>query len=356
MKKLIPLFKPHMPELPELHNIINSGFLASGKYTNDFENKLKDYFETNSLIVASSYHISILIAITALDIKYGDEIIASPMGCLASIQPYLSYGLKIIWADVNPETGTLSPESVEKKITKNTKAIIHNHYCGYPGDIDSINEIGKKYNIPVIDDGIECFGSIYKNKKIGNCGTDITVFSFNAVRIPNTIDGGCVIFKDENLYRKALLIRDCGIDRGNFRDANGEINPNCDISIIGYSGTMSNVNGYIGSKQMNCIDNIIQKQRINASKLEQVLKDRNDIKILSSNYSKPNYWIFGVLAENKEKFMNEMRLRGLTASSVHINNNIYSVFGDKVYLPGVDKFISKFVALPSGWWIDDYEF
>ena len=209
---MVPLYKPYMPKLPEMDAILHSGALAYGNYTKMFEKKLCDYFGVTYLLVTTSFHLSISVALTAMGLKNGDDIIASPMACLASAQPYLSYGLNVIWADVDPKTGTLDPESVEKRITKNTKAIIHNHFCGYPGYIDEINGIGRKHGIPVIDDGIECFGSEYRGKKIGNCGADVTIFSLTAVRFCNCIDGGALIFKDKNLYEKSLLLRDCGID------------------------------------------------------------------------------------------------------------------------------------------------
>ena len=123
----------------------------------------------------------------------------------------------------------------EKKLVNKQKQ--HNHFCGYPGFIDEINVIGKEYGISVIDDCIEAFGSEYKGRKLGNCGTDITIFSFNAVRIPNTIDGGAIIIHNKDLLKQAVLIRDCGIDRSIFRDELGEISPLCDITVTGNGNT-----------------------------------------------------------------------------------------------------------------------
>lgn len=351
---MIPLYKPFMPDLPDMLQVLNSGLLAYGAHTREFEDKLKKYFNTDYIVTTNSFNTAISVAITSLGLSFGDEIIASPMACLASTQPYLSAGLKIVWADVDNKSGTLDPKSVEEKITSETKAIIHNHFCGYPGYIDEINAIGKKYGISVIDDGIECFGSEYKNKKIGNCGTDISVFSFNAVRIPNTIDGGAVIFKDKKAYQDSLLIRDCGIDRKIFRDDLGEINPNCDINKIGFSATMSNVNGYIGSMQMDIVHTLINKQRLNAAVWDNRLFDKG-YKIIESDNCNPNYWVYGILVEDKLKEIKFFREKGFYASGIHINNNIYSVFGKSKTLPGVDDFYSHFVALPCGWWIDDLE-
>ncbi|MFY8166711.1 MAG: aminotransferase class V-fold PLP-dependent enzyme, partial [Sediminibacterium sp.] len=203
---MIPLYKPFMPEVPLVDEILHSGKLSYGQHGKAFEQQLCAYLEVNNLIVTNTFSNGISVAITTLGLKHGDMVIVSPMACLASTQPLVALGLNVIWADVDPNLGTLDPDSVKNVIKKNPniKLIIHNHYCGYVGHIDEINALGKEYGIPVMDDGIEAFGSEYKGKKLGNVSSDITVFSFGAVRIPNTIDGGAVIFKDEALYKKSL--------------------------------------------------------------------------------------------------------------------------------------------------------
>ncbi len=350
---MIPLFKPYMPELPELNEILYSGRLACGEYTKQFEDSLKDYFNTSYILVTNTFSLAISVAVTALGLTFGDEIVASPMGCLASTQPYASMGLRVKWCDIDPASGTLSPDALRNTVTAKTKAIVHNHFCGYPGYIDEINAIGAEYGIPVIDDGIEGFGSEYKGKKVGCCGTDVTVFSLTAVRLPNTIDGGIIIFKNKEAYLKALRIRDCGIDRGAFRDELGEINPSCDISEIGYSATMSNVNAYIGLKQMPRLNELLSAQRENARRWDAVLKEYSNVFAVSRENTLPNYWVYGLRAVNKRDCIKAFRERGYYASGVHINNNIYSVFGDKVELPGVSDFHSHFLAIPCGWWMGE---
>lgn len=353
---MIPLYSPYMPEVPEMDSILKSGALAYGNYTKEFEKKLKAYFGTEYLIVTNSFNTAISVVLTTLGIEPGDSVIVSPMACLASTQPYLSSRLNVCWADVNPLTGTLEPDSVRKQIKSEAKAIVHNHFCGYPGYIDEINAIGNEYGIPVIDDGIECFGSEYKGRKIGNCGTDVTVFSLTAVRFCNCIDGGVVIFKDKELYEKSLLIRDCGIDRTRFRDELGEIDPDCDISMIGYSATMSNVNGYIGLKQMDIIEDLLSKHKVQADKWTSFFEDQSKFIPLYRENCKPNYWVYGLLVDDKVETIKKFRKMGYYASGVHIRNDIYSVFGKQnVELPGVEKFYNSFVALPCGWWVTGYE-
>lgn len=350
---MIPLYKPYMPNLPELDAVLHSGALTYGDYTKRFEERLRTYFGTPYLMVTANFHLAISVVLTTMGLKPKDNIIASPMACLASTQPYLSYGLHINWADVDPKTGTLDPSSVEESITVNTKAIIHNHFCGYPGYIDEINEIGKRFSIPVIDDGIECFGSEYHGMKIGSCGTDVTILSLTAVRFCNCLDGGVVIFKDKDLYEKSLLIRDCGIDRTRFRDELGEINRDCDISLVGYSATMSNVNGYIGLKQMDDINELLKKHRAQAEKWRDRYDFQSSVIPIHREDCKPNYWVYGVLAHDKTETIKTFREMGYYASGVHIRNDIYSVFGKRrIELPGVEEFYNSFVALPCGWWME----
>lgn len=349
---MIPLYKPYMPALPEIDSIIHSGALAYGNYTKQFEDKLREYFGTPYLMVTTSFHLAISVTLTAMNIKHGDEVIASPMACLASTQPYLSNGCKIRWADVDPKTGTLDPGSVNKRVTGDTKAIIHNHFCGYPGYIDEINDIGTRYGIPVIDDGIECFGSEYHGMKVGNCGTDVTIFSLTAVRFCNCIDGGIIIFKDKDLFEKSLLIRDCGIDRTRFRDELGEISPNCDISLVGYSAMMSNVNGYIGLKQMEKISELLASHRSQAEKWRDTYDFQSKMVPIYRENCNPNYWVYGLLTDEKIQTIKSFRNMGYYASGVHIRNDIYSAFGKQnIVLPGVEEFYKNFVALPCGWWM-----
>ncbi|TDL99964.1 MAG: aminotransferase DegT [Flavobacteriaceae bacterium] len=351
---MIPIYKPYMPEgiTKELETILYSSQLGFGKYGQQFEAQLKKFIGTEFVLSVNSYNMAMLILLSTLDLQPGDEIIASPVSCLASNQPFVTRKLKVVWADINPNTGTLCPKDVEQKITNKTKAIFHNHFCGYVGEIDKINSLGIKYNIPIIDDGIEAFGSEYNGKRLGNLGTDVTVFSFQTVRLPNTIEGGAIVFKNKKLYDKAVLIRDFGIDRQNFRTADGEINPDCDIHLEGFGGMMSEVNSFLGVKQMEEIEELLQKQKRNGEKWTAQLKESQNIQPLEiNNNTNPNYWVFGTLSQNKNQTIEHFKSKGFFATGVHINNNIYSVFNNNVNLKGVNEFKSKFVAIPCGWWL-----
>jgi dTDP-4-amino-4,6-dideoxygalactose transaminase len=351
---MIPLYKPYMPEnLPELNEILHSGALSYGKWGKAFENKLQEFIGTSNIAIVNSYNSAMLVTLTTLGVKCGDEVIASPMSCLASNQPFATMGITVVWADIDPETGTLSPEDVQKKITKKTKAIFHNHFCGYLGYIDEINEIGKKHGLFVVDDAIEAFGSEYKGNKIGNLGTDATIFSFQTVRLPNTIDGGAVVFKNSDLFEKAKRSRDYGIDRTRFRDEIGEISSKFDISEPGFGALPNEINSYIGCRQMDLIEHIFNIQQLNAKQWITILADKYpDITFIKQENSTPNFWVFGLRVSDKIKYLKFFRDNNFYASGVHLNNNAYSVFGSDTNLLGVNEFFKSFLAIPCGWWVD----
>lgn len=349
---MIPLFKPYMPqELPEIDSILHSGALAYGKWGHEFEKKIGKYIGNAQILATNSFNAAYQVAVTTLGLQPDDEVIGSPMTCLASNQPFATQHVKVVWADIEPSTGMLDVEDVRKKITPRTKAILMNHFCGYVGYVDEVLTLAKEYGLFVIEDAIEGFGSEYKSKKVGNLGADVTVYSFQTVRLPNTIDGGAVSFKDKALYDKAILIRDYGIDRPHFRDDLKEISPLCDISIPGYGATPSEINSYVGCLQMDIVGELFDKQQQQAGKWS-VLLDEKDVKPVSIVVdTKPNYWVYGVLADNKRVFMEEWRNKGYYASGVHLPNTYYSVFGNQPELKGVQEFYSKYVALPCGWWM-----
>ena len=355
MMENILLYKPYMPkELPEIGNILHSGALAYGKWGRLFEKMIADYVGIPYVVAVNSYNAAAQVALKTLGIGVGDEIITSPQSCLASNMPLLSCGAKVVWADIDPKTGTLAPDSVKKKISPRTRVIFHNHHCGYPGYIDEINDLGKEKGLFVIDDCIEAFGATYKGRVLGNTGADVSLYSFQTVRLPNTIDGGAISFRDGDLYEKACRMRDLGVDRKTFRDQLGEISPASDVTFPGMGVTINEISSYIGSCQMQDIDVLLRRQRDNAKKWTEYLSAEVGATPLGRFEISPNYWVYGLLYDKgREEGINYFRKMGYHASSVHLPNYYYSVFNDAGKdLLGVREFYNHYVALPCGWWFN----
>lgn len=339
----------------EINKILFSGQLTSGHNVRLFEKQLQDYIGNPYVLVTGNNNYASIIALALSGLSKDDEVIASPIACLASNQPVLNFQAKIVWADIDPLTGSLDPDDVIKKITSKTKVILHYHWCGYLGYIDEVNQIGKDYGVVVIDDAIESFGSEYKGKKVGNLGTPITTFSFQTVRLPNSIDGGALAFSDEQTYQSALRMRDFGINRSNFRDSLGEISSKSDIISIGYNAIMNELNAYIGFKNMQKTPELIAKQCVNASFLNNQLIEA-DFPLQAQPNTKPNYWVYSLFSLNQQEAITKYRNLGLYASKVHLRNDYYSCFGKfNDTLLGAKEFAGKQLSIPSGWWFNHTE-
>ncbi len=352
---MIPIFKPYIPEniILDIERNLYSGKLSFGTNGREFENKISSYLNNDKFISTSSFNYALLILLSSLGLNAGDEILASPVSCLASNQPFAIKSLKIKWLDINPLTGGICVEDLKKKISIKTKAVFINYFCGYLSDIEEIFKIVKERNLPLIDDSIEAFGSEFKSLKVGNLYADATVFSFQTVRLPNTIEGGGISFKDSELFNRSILIRDYGINRSKFRDKDGEISPKCDIEFEGYGAMMPEINSIIGNGQIEIIDSLLNIQRENARIWNNVIENLDNVSnLLVSKDTQPNYWVYGILAKDKQSTLKHFRELGFYATGVHINNNIYSVFKDKSNLKGVNEFMQKFLAIPSGWWVE----
>lgn len=353
---MIPLYKPYVPELPNLSDVVYSGKLSFGKYSKEFEYKLSIKLDSPNTLIVNSFSNAMFIVLTCIGVKPGDYVIVSPMCCLASTQPLSVLGLNILWADVDPKTGTLCPYSVKELLKYNVKAILHNHFAGYVGHIDEINAIASEYSIPVIDDCIEAFGSKYKNKYLNQHKSDYTLYSFNPVRFLNTVDGGAISFKSKSNYDLAILLRDAGIDRSIFRDNLGEICPNCDIHLPAYSATPNEIFSYIGLMQLDSVDSLIKTHQKNAQIFNSVTDD-SKFEQLYQNHSSPNNWVSAFLVDDNRRMIQELSSNHITASAIHLRNDNYSIFRNDLNinqnLPGVDEFSRRFLAIPCGYWLSD---
>lgn len=351
---MIPLYKPYMPNLPELDKVLNSGQLAYGKYGRLLESKLSSFIDNSLCLVTNNYSNAIILAFLTMGIKKGDNIVISPLVCLATSQPVTSLGLNLVFCDINPKNGALDEDSLKQILSKEKiDCVLFTHYAGVVGDINEIREVCKKFSVPVIEDASDAFGSKYQGKYIGNHGFDITVFSFSAVRNPNMIDSGGMSFGNRELYEKAYLIRDAGIDRTKFRNELGEIDLSNDITLPGIGATLDEVRSYIGLKQLENLDYILSQSQSNMNQILINLRQFDDIHPLLSVADRSNGWVLPIHVPNKAVVIKALKDYGIMSSSVHGNIAYYSIYGNDKKFENADEFLETFLAIPCGWWIED---
>jgi len=357
---MLPLFKvftaPNI--MKPIEETMRSGFLGEGPRVKDFEEDLKKYIGCENVLTVNSGTSAIRLALRLAGVSYGDEVISNPMTCFATNSPILEAGAIPVWADCESDTGNINLESVEKRITSKTKAIITVHYGGVPYYLEFLNKIGKKYGIPVIEDACQALGSLYDQKQVGNF-SDFTCFSFQAIKYINTGDGGCLVCRNKEDYEKGKLLRWYGLPRNNSKGKDAR----CDDDVIesGYKYHLNDVAATIGIENLKWIDNLITTTKNNVEFFNQELKNVKGISLRRIDpRSNPNYWFYTIFIDGgkdkRDNFLDKLNQKGVMCSKVHRLNTELTVFKN---LPkdvsGATEFYYKQCAIPTGWWINQID-
>lgn len=346
----IPLVKPFIPSadvlMPALEKVLYSGYIAEGESVYEFEKLFRAYIGNSNTLACSSGTAALHIALKLCDVQTGSEVISTPLTAEPTNVAIAMTGAKVVWADINKDTGLIAPESVETKITERTKAIMLVDYAGLVCDLEKFQAISKKYNIPIIEDAAHALGTKYNNKFIGNI-SQYTIFSLQAIKHMTTVDGGFLSLYDNNDMERARRLRWFGLDKQKPRLEN-------DIIECGYKYNMNNVNATIGIVQMRYINKIISTYIENGQFYDTALKNIPGIEMIKyMEKSEPSYWLYTMKVEKRDDFIKYMSQHGVMVSPLHLRNDRHSLFSDsKASLPNLDAFYHTMVHIPCGWWVD----
>ncbi len=367
--KQIDLFKVHMAPTAadEVAKVLNSGYIGQGAKVDEFEHRLKDYFNHDFVQTLNSGTSALHLALHLLKkpnnkwpgIQQGDEVLATALTCTASNFPILANGLKIKWVDIDPTTLNMDLDDLSRKITNKTKAIILVHWGGYPNDLNKIKKIQQRaeelygFKPAVIEDGAHAFGSKYMDKYIGTHG-NLTMYSLQAIKHITSIDGGLLLTPHQELHRRGKLMRWYGIDReSNRKDFRCE----ADIEEWGFKFHMNDVCATVGIENLKHADDLIKKHQANAAYYDKNLKNVNGVTLLERHPGHESaFWIYSMLVDNRDGFYKWMKECNIIVSQVHERNDKHTCVSEfKSNLPTLDKTISKIVSIPVGWWVSEEE-
>lgn len=354
-KALIPLVKPYIAPreevLPELERVLYSGYIAEGTEVYNMEKEFGKFIENPNVLMMHSGTAAIHIALLMCGIKFGDEVISTAMTSEPTNTTIVLTGAKVVWADVDGDTGLIAPESIENKITDKTKAIMVVHYAGMICDMNRINQISKKYNIPVIEDAAHALNGKYDNHYIGS-NSKFTCFSFQAIKHLTTVDGGALVINNatEAELESARRLRWFGLSKKISRLEN-------DITVAGFKYGMNNVTAALGRVQLRHAAANIKKHIENGRFFDRKLQNIPGVTTIKYyENTEPSYWLYTLKVENREKFMCMLESNFVTASPLHHRSDTHSVFREaKCCLPSLDQFYNQFVHIPCGWWVTEKE-
>jgi dTDP-4-amino-4,6-dideoxygalactose transaminase len=343
----IVLFYPNVPKkaIAAVTEVLQSRWIGQGPRVAQFEQEFTKRFagQGTSLAVGSgtdALHLAYILS----GLKEGDEVITPVFTCTATSIPFLYMGVKIRFADVDPETLNINVKHVRELINEKTKAIVCVHYGGLPCDMDELLAIAKEYNIPVVEDAAHALGATYKGKKIGEI-SDFTMFSFQAIKHITTGDGGMLVVKDPSLVAQAERIRWFGIDRSNKQKGTWEN----DIWEVGYKYQMTDIGAAMGLAALDEFDETLAYRQKLFEAYKRGLNGAAGITLIGAKHTDRTHaaWLCTAIVERRTEFMKCLREHKIESGQVHYRNDRYSVLGGRQNdLPNMDAVEEKYIVLP----------
>jgi len=277
-QKFIGFASPNIneEEIQEVVECLRSGWLATGPRVQAFETALKEY--TNAPYMSAVSHATggLYIALKALNLEPGSEVITTPMTFVATANVIVEAGLIPVFVDIDPKTYNMDVSKVEAAVTPKTKAIMPVHFDGLPVDMDPLLALAEKYDLRIIEDAAHAIGAQYKGKDIGSFG-HAQVFSFHPNKNMTTAEGGAVSVQDADLYNKINMLRFHGIDRAAWNRYGKGGSQFYDVPTAALKFNMSDVQAAIGIHQLKKLDKFLERRLTLVERYKAVLGNWDEL-------------------------------------------------------------------------------
>ena len=253
MKEKIFVTRSSMPDYEEYCEAIrplwDSHWLTNmGRYHKELEEQLKEYLDVSEVSLTVNGHMALELAIQSFGFPEGSEIITTPFTFISTIHAIVRNRLRPVFCDVKETDGTIDENIIESLITEKTVAILPVHVYGHICNVDKIQQIAYKYKLKVIYDSAHAFGEIYKGRGIAQYG-DISIFSFHATKVFNTIEGGAVCSKKHEVYDQLYNLKNFGIRGEEY------------VTAVGANAKMNEFAAIMGLLNLNYIDRAIASRK-----------------------------------------------------------------------------------------------
>lgn len=343
---MIPLFKVGMTPQAAVNvaQVLASGYVGQGPVVEQFEILLqKALYAPVRPLTTSSGTAALTLAYRLIGIGPGDEVISTPMTCSATNLPLLHLGATIIWADVDPMTGLLDPEDVQRKLTRKTKAVVAVDWGGQPADYRALRRVAD--GIPLVEDAAHAFGATLHGSAVAHSGGSWIAWSFQAIKHLTTGDGGALLVPADQ-YERAKRLRWFGLDR----TANSDFRAGQDIPEPGDKFHLNDVAAAIGVANLPLALQHRLQHRAHAAWLQERFSLSRGAMIGGGSW-----WVYTLLSDQRDALQAHLTANGIASSQVHARNDRLTCFRQMPpqELPGVDTFSATQLAIPCGWWLTE---
>ncbi len=260
-KEFLPFSIPTIgeEEIAEVVDSLRSGWITTGPKVKIFEDAFKSYVGAPFAVPLSSATAGLQLAMMALGIGPGDEVVTTPMTFAATVNMIVRVGATPVLADIEPGTLNMDVAAAREKITERTKAIVPVHFAGLPCDMDAIFALAREFNLRVLEDAAHAVGTEYRGKRIGSLDS-VSVFSFHPIKNITTGEGGMVCTRDEKLAEEVSLLKFHGMSREAWKRYSAQGTPNYDIVLPGFKCNMMDIQAALGIHQLAKLDRFIEQR------------------------------------------------------------------------------------------------
>ena len=257
----LPFSRPALSRaaIDEVVACLESGWITTGPRVKRFEQDLAAYLGAPHVLALSSATAGLHLALLALDLQPGDEVITTPLTFAATLNTIVLAGGRPVLVDVDAHTFNIDVEKLADAITPRTRAIMPVHFAGLPVDLDPLYALAEQHGLRVIEDAAHAIGTEYKGRRIGSFG-DTQVFSFHPNKNMTTGEGGCVTTRDAALAERVALLRFHGMDREAWNRFGKTGNQHYEIILPGLKYNMMDMQAALGIHQLAELDGFITRR------------------------------------------------------------------------------------------------
>ena len=324
--------------------VLRSNYLTCGPAVVAFEKAICDYTGAQFCVAVSSGTAALHLAMLALEIMPGDEVITSPITFLASANCILYAGGTVRFADIESDTANIDVNEIKRQITPRTKAIIPVHFAGQSCDMEIIHAIAKERGLAVVEDAAHAIGSNYQGTKVGCCRySDMTVFSFHPVKTITTGEGGAITTNSEEIYQKLQALRSHGM----YKDGKMSQNWKYEMRELGYNYRMTDIQAALGVAQLKKLDQFKSRR----SEIVDYYNANLGLPHLTERkFSDACFHLYPILTPDRDEFYERAKQVGLHLQVHYIpvhTQPYYQRLGFKQGdYPKAEKYYSQTISLP----------
>ncbi len=344
-------------EISSVEQILRSGWLTTGPKVKEFERQFAEFIGAKHAIAVNSCTAALHLALDAIGIKEGDEVIVPTLTFAASAEVVFYLNARPVLVDCCPRTLNLDPARIEKAITPRTRAIIPVHFAGQPCQMDAIREIAQRHNLAVIEDAAHALPAFYGSQMVGTIG-DITCFSFYATKTITTGEGGMITTDNDEYAERMRIMSLHGISKDAWKRYTAEGSWRYDILYPGYKYNLTDIAAALGVEQLKKCNRFYESRKRMASEFNEAFADIPALTVPFVDDAVQHAWHLYVVQLNlerltigRDRFIEELKHANIGTSVHFIPLHLHPFYRDSLHyaareFPCATQAFERIISLP----------